>query len=340
MIEQIILSQYQLENIKNRYPEFELSYESMLHNKVPEKYNLAFAIPLGKKCIAWFTFFNDKNVVLLMELNKEKRIVNAKIMPCIFDEKLCINTLIYGVYFSEYNIFMIEDIHYYKGIKISKLNLKSKFHYIQNVLNVIEKKNDHLLFSLPVFWEYKENSDIIPKDILNTIPYQIHHIQYKSLNEIVPYLNSNYNKLEKVEKSKLDMPIYIPIKQDFKKPQFKLPTIFLVKADIQFDIYRLFVYGKSNSKIYYNTAFIPDYKTSVFMNKIFRKIKENDNLDYIEESDDEEDFQNIEQDKYVDMNKEVQMECTFNYKFKRWIPNKIVYNRKIIHISQLQYFNK
>ena len=76
------------------------------------------------------------------------------------------------------------------------------------------------------------------------------------------------------------------------------------------------------------------------MNKIFRKIKENDNLDYIEESDDEDDFQNIEQDKYVDMNKEVQMECTFNYKFKRWIPNKIVYNRKIIHISQLQYFNK
>ena len=132
MIEQIILSPYQLENIKNRYPEFELSYESMLHNKVPEKYNLAFAIPLGKKCIAWFTFFNDKNVVLLMELNKEKRIVNAKIMPCRFDEKLCINTLIYGVYFSEYNIFMIEDIHYYKGIKISKLNLKSKFHYIQN----------------------------------------------------------------------------------------------------------------------------------------------------------------------------------------------------------------
>mgnify|MGYP003328747202 CR=1 FL=1 len=51
---------------------------------------------------------------------------------------------------------------------------------------------------------------------------------------------------------------------------------------------------------YYNIMFIPDYKTSVMMNNIFRKIKENKNLDYIEESDDEDDFQNIDIDKYVD----------------------------------------
>ena len=34
---------------------------------------------------------------------------------------------------------------------------------------------------------------------------------------------------------------------------------------------------------------IPDYKTSVFMNDLFRTIKENKNLDLLEESDDEED---------------------------------------------------
>ena len=71
------------------------------------------------------------------------------------------------------------------------------------------------------------------------------------------------------------------------------------------------------------------------MNKIFRKIKENENLDYIEESDDEEDFQNICEDKYVDLNKKVQMECSFSYKFKRWIPLRIVRNQRIIHVNQL-----
>ena len=72
------------------------------------------------------------------------------------------------------------------------------------------------------------------------------------------------------------------------------------------------------------------------MNSLFRKIRENDNLDYIEESDDEDDFQNMDEDKYVDMNKTLFMECTFHKKFKRWVPNKVVSRtEKITHISQL-----
>ena len=35
------------------------------------------------------------------------------------------------------------------------------------------------------------------------------------------------------------------------------------------------------------------------MNKHFRIIKENDNLDLLEESDDEDEFENIDEDKYV-----------------------------------------
>ena len=68
-----ILSMSQLDSIKSRYPKFELSYESMLHNKVPDKYEIAFAIPIGKKCIAWYTFYKDRDVLILMDLNKEKK---------------------------------------------------------------------------------------------------------------------------------------------------------------------------------------------------------------------------------------------------------------------------
>ena len=90
---------------------------------------------------------------------------------------------------------------------------------------------------------------------------------------------------------------------DFLKPQYKYNTTFEVKADIDYDIYHLFAYGAKAKPIYYNVMYIPDYKTSVMLNKIFRKIRENDNLDYIEESDDEDDFQNTEPDKYVDLKK-------------------------------------
>ena len=39
------------------------------------------------------------------------------------------------------------------------------------------------------------------------------------------------------------------------------------------------------------------------MNKLFRNIKENINLDSLEEIDEEDEFENIQIDKFVDLNK-------------------------------------
>jgi hypothetical protein len=60
------------------------------------------------------------------------------------------------------------------------------------------------------------------------------------------------------------------------------------------------------------------------MNSIFRNIKENRNLDSLEESDDESDFENNEPNKYVDLSKRIKMKCIFNERFKKWIPNIII----------------
>ena len=43
----------------------------------------------------------------------------------------------------------------------------------------------------------------------------------------------------------------------------------------------------NNKEEYVDVALIPDFNTSVMMNKLFRNIKENSNLDALEESDDE-----------------------------------------------------
>jgi hypothetical protein len=100
---------------------------------------------------------------------------------------------------------------------------------------------------------------------------------------------------------------------------------FFIKPDLQNDIYYLYQLNTTNFEgISKEIAHIPDYKTSVFMNKLFRNIKENNNLDSLEESDDEEEFENIQIDKYVDLNKVLKMRCIFNYKFKKWIPISIV----------------
>ena len=324
-----ILNIHVAERLKSRMPYFELSYESVLHNKVPENYDVQLAIPNGKKYLLWYTFLEDKNVCVLMELNKEKKPCNIQTLSIEFDETLSIGSLFYGVFLAEYNLFVIEDIHYYKGFHL-KLTTSKKLVYIKEFLDKNEEMGyEKMKFMIPVMKEFNGKTHNIE------LIYPVHHYQYRCLDKICPFLNDPLIKDKTKQESKIHRPLFIPIRPDFKKPQYKQSTVFLVSADIQFDIYHLYVYGKGGSKIYYNIAYIPDYKTSVFMNNIFRTIKENKNLDYIEESDDEDDFQNINEDKYVDLNKQIAMECIFHFKFKKWVPKKIIRNAKIVHISQL-----
>ncbi len=105
----------------------------------------------------------------------------------------------------------------------------------------------------------------------------------------------------------------------------KRDIIYKVKPTIQPDIY--FLYEKEKVKgllKYVDVAYIPDYKTSVMMNKLFRNIKENYNLDALEESDNEDEFENPNEDKYVYLEREYDMVCSYNNKFKRWMPYKLL----------------
>ena len=101
--------------------------------------------------------------------------------------------------------------------------------------------------------------------------------------------------------------------------------MFNIKPDLQNDVYYLYPITTTNfATISKEIAHIPDYKTSVLMNKLFRNIKENTNLDCLEESDEEEEFENIQIDKFVDLNKTIKMRCIFNYKFKKWVPVSVI----------------
>jgi hypothetical protein len=114
-----------------------------------------------------------------------------------------------------------------------------------------------------------------------------------------------------------------PTKQ--KMSSNEIYKIFFIKPDLQNDIYYLYQNNTTNFDIISNDlAHIPDYKTSVLMNKLFRNIKENNNLDSLEESDEEDEFENIEIDKFVDLNKIIKMRCIFNYKFKKWVPVSVI----------------
>ena len=70
------------------------------------------------------------------------------------------------------------------------------------------------------------------------------------------------------------------------------------------------------------------------MNSLFRNIKENANLDALEESDDEDEFENISPDKFVDMDISYTMNCLYSNKFKYWI-NLYITKSPITKVSQI-----
>ena len=110
----------------------------------------------------------------------------------------------------------------------------------------------------------------------------------------------------------------------------------MVKPRIQNDVYDLSYYNNVGNLEFFDIAYIPDYKTSVMMNNIFRTIKENINLDALEESDDEDEFENMNDDKFVNLNKCVKMECVYSKKFYKYVPIKILENGKICNKRDLK----
>jgi hypothetical protein len=283
--------------VLQHFPKFELSYEIITHKKVHGA-NIVLAIPEGNKYFAWFTSYKNNNVCVLLQINENKNIVNVEIVKASFTDKLALGTIFYGTLFSYSKnncYFCIEDLYYYVGKSCLNLKYISKLEILRDIFkNEICQTaltNQFITFGLPLILNELK---LIFKEI-QLLPYKISEIKFR------------YFDIKKIYSMK-----YI-------KPGYHNNAIFKITADIEPDIYNLFMY-KDGTEVFYDIAFIPNYNTSVMMNKLFRKIKENDNLDAIEESDNEEEFQNNKEDKYVYLDRSFKMNCEYNSKFKRWIP--------------------
>jgi hypothetical protein len=342
------------ENIK-------LSYENIVHNKVLNP-DFISIIPQGKKCLVWFTLKKDKQIcyLLFMEpkgkhLKLPKTISNICVIENLsFDFSLSYSTILYGTLFhyKTQPFFTVEDILFNQGINLIKEGWINKLNLIKRIFNKkiyqssnsLFKYGNSLYFGLPILVTKFEH---VRKQI-ESLPYKLYCVLYIKNEKVYKMNIQNINfdldinldsNLEK-EDLKIDLKLkseffYTPSNQikepiknyfDNKQKPIKKEIIFNIRPDIQNDIYHLFCLDDKDNEYYVDIAYIPDYKTSVYMNSLFRKIKENDNLDYLEESDDEEEFENGKEDRFVNLDKELLMYCKYHYKFKKWVPQKKVIN--------------
>jgi hypothetical protein len=309
-----MLSEQAKAQLLKSFPPIELSYETITHKNVHFS-NYTFAIPEGKKSFAWF---NSTRELILMDINlKTKQITDMQIENCVEDKNKISNTVFYGTVF-EYNekkFFCIEDVPFFEGKNICNYKICDKLDIISNFLSIknFEKK---VFFGLPlIFSKFSREMNLAIKEL----PYKISSINFytdaKPRNSFVMKYSYRTEKEKEKEES---------------ISKFK-SIIFQVKPDLQNDIYHLYVNDNSELREY-DIAYICDYKTSVKMNGLFRNIKENVNLDALEESDDEEEFENERIDKFVDLNKTFFMRCSYNYKFKKWMPIEVKENASLLDV--------
>jgi hypothetical protein len=359
------LSFQEKEAIIKNFPNVKLSYENIIHNKVVNNkinynYDLYLAIPCGKKCFAWFTIYNDENVCFIMELMENKIIYNIKIFNCIFNNDLVYGngTILYGTHFNfkQNNFFSIENIFFSKGNDLTNLNWYDKFSHIKKLfisdIQQISYNKKYIVFGMPLL---SNNFEELKKNI-GLIEYKLYSIQFRNFSktnshDTILYKNFDINKLlinleikpkitEIVKPNDTKEVKEVKQVKETNKEFVRKQIVFKIKPDIQNDIYHLYCLN-GLEEIYYKVAYIPDYKTSVMMNKLFRNIKENENLDLLEESDDEEEFQNDKEDRFVHLDTSYNMICNFNYKFKKWYPVSLApVNLKIIQQNELSKYDK
>ena len=341
-----MLTQNDKDNILSKFPNIKLSYENIAHKIVYDS-DLIFIIPEGKKCFIWFTKYNNKNVCFLMELTYNKNILDIQIINTSFSDELFSGTIIYGTLSNYLNqsIFFIEDIFSYKNVELKFTTWGEKMIKIHDLLkNNFKQGNSSFIFGVPVFC--KKIQDV--ENEIKQIKYKIAYLQFKSFykynfflymkydyyNRIKSHNNDKNN--DKYKKNIINKQNNMQHNMQHNKKNNSSKVIFEIKPSIQNDIYFLFCLNDEGKEEYYNIAYIPNYSTSVMMNRLFRIIKENENLDALEESDDEEEFENEKEDKFVYLNKSYKMICKYNHKFKKWYPIKLVNNEsKIITKTEL-----
>lgn len=180
---------------ENDFPPFELSYETISHNKVLDA-NIIAAVPEGAKYYAWFTTYKAENVCILLEISATNRqIISSKIVLTSFNDCLSYNggTIVSGTLFL-YNkqnkpqkqntntCFCIEDIYFYKGNRCETLKFPDKLKLLKEMLSLEISQTaltpNYVIFGLPLMNTHFTN---LVREI-EYLPYKVDRIVFRYFN--------------------------------------------------------------------------------------------------------------------------------------------------------------
>ena len=298
---------------------FPLEFFNDENTSIPSNYKICLAISSSVKHILWYLPLKGKNMIFSMECNEMIKVPPYNNEPYLLGEtisSLLNETKLMGTIIpstkNDVNFFLIEDIGIFRGKNIQNCTFSEKILYINELIILHSKIEDFtgIILVIPFFWE---NGVDIPYD---EIPYLFDYIQYRTLNDKDPYLNIRIQ---------IEIPSSTINTIDYRQ-------IFEVKSTLQSDIYELYAYDKKKQSVFYDIAYIPNCKSSMYMNILFMEETSTTTIidDYLTD---------VFENKKIDTKKTLIMECVYHVKFQRWVPIKVLHlldnNRKIILLENL-----
>lgn len=271
-------------------------------------------------------------------------------------------TVLYGTLFvsSQQQVFAVENIHVYENVSVDNLTVLEKDGLLYKVFSKVANATDQkvanaadqkqkasapfrhpatpetqVLFGVAVkYGTYAEA--LKASNTPSIIPYSVYAIQgrFRNQTDNKYYQNcqsQNQTQSQSQNQNQVQAKGQVPSKQPLAQSQTQNYTqpstkIFMVQPEARVDMYTLRC--PVTNEVESEPAHVGDYKTSALLNSIFRNVKENASLDTAEESDDEDAFQNLQELQmtgYITCSRERAMVCSYNYKFKRWVPLHLHY---------------
>ena len=300
---------------------------TILTNVPRDNIDLYIVKPVGRKCYLWFTYVDKQFVAVIKYPNDNDN--DFFVADIGFNNTLSYNNvLLYGYY-----------------LKIEG----SDFFLIDNVINyndynyIIHDKSSPIVSMFKIYNKILENVNVNTN--VNTNICVKNHMQI-----FLPFISDDYDKVFSSIYNLAYRPYGITVWSKNKNLGIHIfnnntnvhEAVFRVEANYNHDTYDL--YCQNGNKVeFYNRSLITDYRLSIYMNSLFRNIVENRDLDLLEESEDEESFENIDEYRYVDLKKTLYFKCQYNRRFKKWVPQTLIENGKtsdLITRKQLFYIEK
>jgi hypothetical protein len=334
----------------------ELSYVSAkAHKTVEEAVELHLWMPIGRRVHLWFGVDGEtgQDALRLVVLGRDRTPVETKVLPLPPGLPL---HLFFGTVLSAVQLhnkgqtrYILTDLHLFRGIDISttveqcykwSVIVKDILPWFHGTLflpaltlgpgplpgyplhhhevRAWNRLGPHIMYAVPKGSEaYANISESSHPPVGNKETVLANVSPAVSGEGLLPSAKGEVSLRHGEAGLRQSEAKFVP---NWRKPQYHQETRFWIMADPAYDLYKLYARGVDGSPVFVDYACVIDRATSHWLNGLFRNMIENRRIDAIEESDDEEDFQIVRENKYTDLEKKFVVRCRFQNRLKKWLP--------------------